>query len=1528
MNQHPTKLGRVLAIVMSFVMAFSVVLINPVDVSAAPAKYVKSLKLSKTKVSVDVSKTTTVTATVKVNKKTANKKVTAKSSNTSVATVKVGKASGKKTTGKTKITITAKKAGTAKITVTTKGKNKKNKKIKKTFNVTVKAAQQQTTPTADNTKINLPAGVSTTNPAVGKGASIQLSTNQPGLTWKSSDPTVATISADGKLTGVTDGKVTIQLVDKDGKVIQSQEIAVGTGVKDTTTDANGASNITFGAPSYDVENGKSIQLAWTITPANADKTVTFSSSDNSIATVTDAGIVVGVSAGKATITATTKSGKQATTTVNVVNPVVITLSATEIEIGRNQTINLSADVANVTWSSDNTEIATVDENGLVKGISAGVAHIIARSGDATASCTVNVSKYDPQNDGVTLSVFNPIKNNDGTVIDNTVLVNQDMVIQAYVQANNTPRSGARVRLNLDPIDESNVNASDYVIKVNGSVSDTAMTNADGIAEFTVAYDGSIDSTYDSLEKCKYISFGATAKVDNVNNIKDDEITVKFASVLRSGIYVDNNGVANERSETTGTTKPDTTALTRVVPDKEYGEIVPFDGHAAGDVGIQQSWNTNNYYPVQYVTSQQVGNDVYLDATPYFILPPTRQGSEDKFEITFPNKEVTTGQDDVEVEGPSFIESYTIYNDGTDETTTTTITNIPAGLVSMSVLFNRISISKYSGLYIDFYDLEAGKRIDGKEITEISNVYDKERGVQLKFDDETKGRGLLVVSLRSPGQVDISTTGYAMSKVTGDFAANRKLDPEEIEVVNSVKWSDVTDNARYNIEETMDYTEAVKYLAEYKDTADGAYIKDGDNYTFAYRVPLFNSDSEKANAITGNALLTATYTDLQKQKHVATYAYPVVREPKQNASGDWYSSNTNMLMPKTTDIKAIFLGEDVLDANGDVIQKTGGLTQEDNIAVVKSAANNKSGVLFAEARITIDALSEEIKSAKTDYNKNPLHGADAKYPLYSYVQFVAKPGETEADGVVPTFHAVEDQYIVVTGEVLAGNTEVQTSQPIEFYYGPAGIKITKADVGQKIGENVTVQYVDTQTNSEGKAYLVLSGYEKSYVDRIWVKYDGGFATFNTYAGDQKFDEVKEGNDKKHLCNLCWLDLGLSYEKDATKPGTWQYAYNSGETKNTSSEAEVDTEWKVGFLPVAECGKGHIKPNFDLLAQKRQDPLMLVQNLFVGIDGVSVSYIFDGKNAEECKPDPDDNSAIITSSKTGETEVYGDLDLKDRDNFKVTYYDADGNLQEVTTVGVNSIGANSATKVNDFTGGKFLNLGGRILYTMTWTPSNWEPEYIYPYGTWLSTDQKSKIYYRLHDKNGNPIVDALVKVSATLDGNTFTLTAPTGPVKTDKDGVVVIEVPDTSGVEGDLSIVSEVDGTNLKSTAVPITYVNNTTEAPLQVEGDPEFDTENHKVIKLKYNNQIKSDGLTPEILSKLFVVEDNSGNKLDIESVNVAVKTVTIVLKDKEFIENEHYKVKVNTGDECKIGGVVYVLYDEFGHAIDPAYAEKSFDAHY
>ena len=156
-----------------------------------------------------------------------------------------------------------------------------------------------------------------------------------------------------------------------------------------------------------LSEGETKQLIATVMPTDAvNKAVTWTSSDEAVATVDDSGLVTAVSEGTAVITVETVNGKTDRCTVTVIKPVipvkVIRVNPTALSLKAGKTGTLTATVLpnnatdkTVTWASSNTNVATVDSNGLVTGVAEGTATITAAAGDCTATCTVTVT--DPIN---------------------------------------------------------------------------------------------------------------------------------------------------------------------------------------------------------------------------------------------------------------------------------------------------------------------------------------------------------------------------------------------------------------------------------------------------------------------------------------------------------------------------------------------------------------------------------------------------------------------------------------------------------------------------------------------------------------------------------------------------------------------------------------------------------------------------------------------------------------------------------------------------------------------------------------------------------------------------------------------------------------------------------------------------------------------------------------------------------------------------------------------------------------------------
>lgn len=153
--------------------------------------------------------------------------------------------------------------------------------------------------------------------------------------------------------------------------------------------------------------GEQVELNATLTPSNCTSTYkTWASSNAKVATVDGWGRVVGLAPGETVITVTTNSGKCTATcnvTVKKIPTTGITLDKTSASVYIDETVDLTATVApddasdkDVTWTSSDDGIATVDKNGTVTGVELGEATITATTVDGySASCTVKVNVRTP-----------------------------------------------------------------------------------------------------------------------------------------------------------------------------------------------------------------------------------------------------------------------------------------------------------------------------------------------------------------------------------------------------------------------------------------------------------------------------------------------------------------------------------------------------------------------------------------------------------------------------------------------------------------------------------------------------------------------------------------------------------------------------------------------------------------------------------------------------------------------------------------------------------------------------------------------------------------------------------------------------------------------------------------------------------------------------------------------------------------------------------------------------------------------------
>ena len=212
------------------------------------------------------------------------------------------------------------------------------------------------------------------------------------LTWTSGDESVATVSSTGIVKAVAPGKTYIYATAYNGLKAKIEIV-----VKQTVT------GIELSQTSYELWEGQTDFISATPKPATANiKSITYSSDDEKIATVDTEGKIKAVKGGstyiKATITWTDEDGKTEKT-VTARASILVKAPVTDVVVKRvdtnssdtiysnrvGESIQLKAVLTpqnaydkTILWTSENKDIATVDENGMITTVGKGTTYIYAK----------------------------------------------------------------------------------------------------------------------------------------------------------------------------------------------------------------------------------------------------------------------------------------------------------------------------------------------------------------------------------------------------------------------------------------------------------------------------------------------------------------------------------------------------------------------------------------------------------------------------------------------------------------------------------------------------------------------------------------------------------------------------------------------------------------------------------------------------------------------------------------------------------------------------------------------------------------------------------------------------------------------------------------------------------------------------------------------------------------------------------------------------------------------------------------------
>ena len=218
--------------------------------------------------------------------------------------------------------------------------------------------------------------------------------------WSSSDPTIATVDANGNVLALMLGNVVITATTLDGEHTAETTVVIIENIINVT-------GISVEPISVILDEGDQLQLNATIEPANAtNQSVSWTSDDWSIASVNSDGEITGLKAGSTQINAISDDGSFVATVAVTVNAIIVGVtgvslnqSSIVLEVGEINQIIASIEPANasndnITWVSLDETIASVDQQGNIVGVAVGTTIISVLTEDGSFSAEVSVEVVD------------------------------------------------------------------------------------------------------------------------------------------------------------------------------------------------------------------------------------------------------------------------------------------------------------------------------------------------------------------------------------------------------------------------------------------------------------------------------------------------------------------------------------------------------------------------------------------------------------------------------------------------------------------------------------------------------------------------------------------------------------------------------------------------------------------------------------------------------------------------------------------------------------------------------------------------------------------------------------------------------------------------------------------------------------------------------------------------------------------------------------------------------------------------------
>ena len=229
-----------------------------------------------------------------------------------------------------------------------------------------------------------------------ESAALEKMVDKLGLSYTTSDSNILTVDENGNLVAVTAGTADVTMTSKDGKISETKTINVV--VSPTGIEMPETFQMSMDQPED--------AFTASVVPEDAtDAKITYTSGDTDVLTVAEDGTITALKDGEATVTATIDGTEVKSECVVTVLPSAekITLSSTKLTLKPDASEQLTftvfpenADTSHKVWYSSDESIATVDEDGNIKGVKDGTCEISLAMADQNATCKVTVSSKSNQ----------------------------------------------------------------------------------------------------------------------------------------------------------------------------------------------------------------------------------------------------------------------------------------------------------------------------------------------------------------------------------------------------------------------------------------------------------------------------------------------------------------------------------------------------------------------------------------------------------------------------------------------------------------------------------------------------------------------------------------------------------------------------------------------------------------------------------------------------------------------------------------------------------------------------------------------------------------------------------------------------------------------------------------------------------------------------------------------------------------------------------------------------------------------------